>query len=165
MIDKEETLTLTKANQLEHFVKYLRASGTRVTAPRRLILEVLIDSAKPMSPREVHALLADRAAACDEVCADPTSVYRSLELFEKIGLVHRALPDGRYVICAGHDHKDENHVLTHCRNCHSSAELHLSPKSRLEIEHALGKECDLRKSTLHIEGICRSCQGKLKCTD
>lgn len=165
MIRNGETPTLTKANQLEHFVKCLRATGTRVTAPRRLILEVLIESAKPLAPREIHALLVSKAAGCEEGCTDPASVYRSLELFERIGLVHRALPDGRYVVCAGHDHQDENHVLTHCRSCHSSAELHLSPQSRSEIEHAIGKEFDLSKSTLHIEGVCKNCQGKLKCTD
>ena len=63
----------------------LRARGLRLTAPRQMVLEAVYGLGHA-TPDQIHAEVAKRAAG-----VNITTVYRTLELLEELGLVSHAL--------------------------------------------------------------------------
>jgi Fur family transcriptional regulator, ferric uptake regulator len=60
-------------------VEAVRATGLRVTTPRRLLIEALWNASEPLSAEQLSELAGDGT--------DVASVYRNLEAFERIGLI------------------------------------------------------------------------------
>src|SRR5262249_54151366 len=93
----------------------LRASGYRVTPQRQLILEA-VTRLEHATPEEIYAEVKQTA-----VGVNLSTVYRTLELLEQIGLVtHTHLGHGahRYHLAA-----DAQHVHLVCRNCGAITQL------------------------------------------
>ena len=67
---------------LAELASRLRRKSHRLTGPRAAILRILRDRAHPLSNKEIFAALAD------EQC-DLATVYRSMHLLEKMGMVKR----------------------------------------------------------------------------
>ncbi len=64
-------------------VALLKSNGMRVTAGRRLLLQLILDhSARRISLAEIHAYM-DR----QPVRVDRASIYRNLEAFKKLGII------------------------------------------------------------------------------
>jgi Fur family ferric uptake transcriptional regulator len=63
-------------------IEAVRAAGLRVTTPRRQLLEALWEASEPLS--------AERLSELAGAPADPASVYRNLEAFERIGLIRHS---------------------------------------------------------------------------
>jgi Fur family ferric uptake transcriptional regulator len=83
---------VAEAPDLEAAVAVVRASGLRLSAARRLVLEALYRADEPLT--------ADRIAGGLDGRSDVASVYRNLEALEEIGLVrhvHLGHGPGLYV--------------------------------------------------------------------
>jgi Fur family transcriptional regulator, ferric uptake regulator len=87
----------------EDWLHNLQKSGYRLTGPRRVIAEIMINSDRALEPLEVFDLGRQEYPGLGLV-----TVYRTLEKFEELGLVERVhQPDGchRYLRAAqGHEH-------------------------------------------------------------
>ena len=68
-----------EARDLDAAAEAVRATGLRLTAARRLLLEALWDASEPHS--------AERRSELAGNGTDVASVYRNLEAFERIGLI------------------------------------------------------------------------------
>lgn len=94
----------------------LNRAGWRVTMPRRVVLRVLQQARRPLSPQEIHARGRWMHPSLGLV-----SVYRALEVLEQAGLVRRvhqeARCDGYILASPGH-----HHVLI-CRRCGRAVEF------------------------------------------
>jgi Fur family ferric uptake transcriptional regulator len=128
----------------------LRASGYRVTPQRQLVLEA-VTRLEHATPEEIYAQVKQTA-----VGVNVSTVYRTLELLEQIGLVtHTHLGHGahRYHLAA-----EAQHVHLVCRNC--GAILQLDPAivgslvTSLEAEY--GFETDVGHLT--VFGTCAECR-------
>lgn len=88
----------------------LRASGYRLTGPRRAVVETLAQSDRALSATEIYAQARERYLSLGLV-----SVYRTLEKLEALGLIQRVhQPDGCQAFIAsftGHQH------LLICEQC------------------------------------------------
>ncbi len=130
----------------------LTASGYRITAARRAILQVLSESAVPLSPQEICRLGQARHAPLGLA-----TVYRTLGLLEKEALVHRVYQeDGScsYLPASpGHRHA----IL--CRCCGRAAEF---PGSEdWESLAALVRQATgyrVEDHLLQLVGLCPDCQ-------
>ena len=71
------------------------ADGERLTAPRRRVLELLIEAGEPMKAYDLIARFGE-----DGQAAKPPTVYRALEFLERRGLAHRIASISAYVACA-----------------------------------------------------------------
>lgn len=95
---------------INYWLESLQASGYRLTAPRRAIVELLADSSHALGPIEVYDL-----ARASYPRLGLVTVYRTMEKLEELGLLQRVhLPDGchRYLPAAqGHQH------LLLCTDC------------------------------------------------
>jgi Fur family transcriptional regulator, ferric uptake regulator len=87
----------------------LRARGLRLTAQRQLVLEAVF-ALGHATPDQIHAEVAKTAAG-----VNITTVYRTLELLEELGLVtHTHLSHGPPTY---HAVGDDQHAHLVCRGC------------------------------------------------
>jgi Fur family ferric uptake transcriptional regulator len=128
----------------------LRAGGYRVTPQRQLILEA-VTKLEHASPEEIFADVRRTARG-----VNVSTVYRTLELLEQIGLVtHTHLGHGapRYHLAA-----EAQHVHLVCRECERVTQVEpaavRSLVSSLDSEH--GFETDVGHLT--VFGTCRDCR-------
>lgn len=91
------------------WVAALRASGHRVTPQRQLVLEA-VGSLGHCTPEEIAHAVQEKAAG-----VNISTVYRTLDLLEEIGLVqHTHLGHGAPTYSVVDDHQ---HVHLKCRGC------------------------------------------------
>jgi Fur family transcriptional regulator, ferric uptake regulator len=62
---------------IDQAIEAMRERGLRLSTARRLVLEALFAADGPVSAQQLSR----------ELAIDPTSVYRNLELFERLGVV------------------------------------------------------------------------------
>ena len=105
-------------------IELLKTQGLRVTAPRKAILEVLARADGPLSSEEAFEEL--KKGSCDLV-----TVYRSLDQFEKSGIVESGVREnGTKVYCLGHGHGHHHHLT--CRSCGRTERIDLCMGKELE---------------------------------
>ena len=98
-------------------IRGLRASGLRMSTPRRLVLEALFAAEGPVSAAHLSRTLS----------LDESSVYRNLELLEQRGLIrhlHLGHSPGLYVLVT----EDEPEYL-YCEHC---AKVTAVPPARID---------------------------------
>jgi Fur family ferric uptake transcriptional regulator len=130
----------------------LRSRGLRLTAQRQLVLDAVHDLGHA-TPDQVHASVAKVAAG-----VNITTVYRTLELLEELGLVtHAHLSHGAPTY---HAVGEEQHVHLVCRTCGGVAEV----PSRLlsPLAEALSGEHGFMIDMGHVAlfGVCGHCGEK-----
>lgn len=130
----------------------LSGLGLRDTQPRRLVIEALRRSLKPVSPYDVQKQIHKRGAAVNAV-----TVYRVLAAFEGLGLVHRHPCDGKYMLCSIPEEKG-HHGFLHCHDCGRTEEF-CEPKL-CKLENAIAASAKFRPSShvSEIVGTCRDCR-------
>jgi len=129
----------------------LRSKGMRLTAQRQLVLETVRDL-DHATPDQVHAKVSATAAG-----VNITTVYRTLELLEKIGLVtHAHLSHGAPTF---HVVDEEQHVHLVCRMCEGIEEV---PSEMLDqLATKLRSERGFKLDIGHVAlfGTCSACSG------
>jgi Fur family ferric uptake transcriptional regulator len=129
----------------------LRGRGLRLTAQRQLVLEAIHELGHA-TPEQIHAQVATVAAG-----VNITTVYRTLELLEELGLVtHTHLSHGAPTY---HEAGAAQHVHLVCRSCGVVTEVApgvLGPLSQT-LDDLHGFLVDIGHVALF--GLCRSCGG------
>jgi Fur family ferric uptake transcriptional regulator len=127
----------------------LRESGHRLTPQRELVLAA-VEKLGHATPDEVYAEVRTHSAAINL-----STVYRTLELLDDLGLIHHAHLSDRaptYHATSGHEH---SHLI--CRNCQKVISV-----ERSEMEPALAPLAERHGFTpdyghLTVFGTCRNC--------
>jgi Fur family ferric uptake transcriptional regulator len=127
----------------------LRSRGLRLTAQRQLVLEAVHELGHA-TPDQVHAKVSETAAG-----VNITTIYRTLELLEELGLVtHAHLSHGAptYHAVAG-----DQHVHLVCRQCRSVVEVPSGMLNGLagDLERERGFLVDVGHVALF--GVCSQC--------
>ena len=127
----------------------LRARGLRLTAQRQLVLEA-VHALGHATPDQVHAQVAKTAAG-----VNITTVYRTLELLEELGLVtHAHLSHGAPTY---HAVGEDQHVHLVCRTCGTVGEV--SSELLLPLAETLRQDRAFQVDIGHVAlfGLCREC--------
>ena len=131
----------------------LKGKGYRLTPQRMLVIEALHSTDRHISAEELYEQLHKRYPY-----SNISTVYRTLELLKKLGLVTETnFGEGRvryHVAEMGHHH----HLV--CRNCGEIIDLHESTLHQLKdaLLNNYGFDADLRH--LAISGECSECRKK-----
>jgi len=96
---------------IEDTIRVLQAQGHKATKPRKLVLEVLEETAKPLSPYNIQELLRARGKYLN-----PVTIYRILDLFCRLNLAHKVLSSGGFVKCSL-DAVESCHRFMVCQDC------------------------------------------------
>ena len=132
-----------------YLANVLRSRGLRLTAQRQLILDAVVGLGHA-TPEQVHVAVQKVAAG-----VNITTVYRTLELLEELGLVtHTHLSHGSPTF---HAVGEEQHVHLVCRVCGAVAEVPPSFLADLagELEAQRGFLIDIGHVALF--GVCAGC--------
>lgn len=128
----------------------LKKAGFSLTKPRRTVFEALLGH-EPQAMSEVIAAAKG---------VDRASIYRIIELFEKLGIVHRLQIGWKYKLELSDQFSKHHHHLT-CLNCGKIVAL---PENAIFEDYirafAIDYGFELKDHQLEIRGLCQACQKK-----
>lgn len=141
--------------------KRLAGAGFRLTAPREIVMKILLNTDKHLSVEDVYvkALKINPSIGL-------TTVYRTLDLFLQIGIVQKfdfGDGKGRYELTNNPKKKAHHHHLI-CVRCKSIIDYTDFMKEELQLmnktEAALSKRHHFKimHHTIHFYGLCENCQ-------
>ena len=123
------------------------------------MLKCLASARRALTPRELVEELNGGAAGAD---VDQATVYRILETFTGLGLVHRIGPQGAFVAC-GHLNCDaELHVVAHCNGCDRTQEIDLPKQLMASVRKHVESALKFRPGDhfFQLNGTCSECVHK-----
>ena len=131
--------------------------GDRMTAPRRRVLELLLEAGEPV---KAYDLIARFGA--DGQAAKPPTVYRALEFLERQGMAHRIASISAYVACAGHadgPHGAAGHAAAFliCDCCGATREVHGPDRGAIDAAAAVAGY-EIARTTIEAHGRCQACR-------
>lgn len=126
----------------------LKKNGYSLTSTRKTVFDLLYNQ-EPQSIQELIERATNKA--------DRATVYRAIELFERLGVAHRVNTGWKYKVelsdlFLGHHHH------FHCNNCNKTYTL--APNAMLEtmIDSTVAKSGFApRTHQLEVYGICAKC--------
>jgi Fur family ferric uptake transcriptional regulator len=127
----------------------LRRRGLRTTPQRRAIVAEIMSVRGHITPTEISRRVADRIPG-----VNPSTVYRTLELLEDLGVLsHAHLEAGPEY----HHQSDSQHVHLTCSRCGGQDALSMAEARSLKrlIARHRGFEPDL--THFAISGLCARC--------
>jgi Fur family transcriptional regulator, ferric uptake regulator len=134
----------------------LHAQGLRLTAPRRQVLAA-VDELRHATPEAIGAWLRDQAGP-GGAAPDTSTVYRNLEVLERLGLVwHTHLGKGAPVYHAAAEHR---HLHVVCQSCGTiaSADPAVLDGAAERLTADLGFTVDV--GHVALSGTCRDCRDR-----
>ncbi|MCL6449264.1 MAG: transcriptional repressor [Armatimonadetes bacterium] len=134
----------------------LKALGVKVTPQRQEILEVLLGEERYYSAEEILKKVQARYPA---VSFD--TVYRTLNLFKKLGLVVELNFQGGYRRYE-FNHADRHHHHLVCLKCGRSQKLACCPTDCLAGIEEENPEFAITGHSFEIYGYCKDCRGQVK---
>lgn len=133
--------------QTDKVKKILKNNDQSITVSRLKIFNVLSSLEAPVSV----ARLAD---ICSNI--DKATVYRTVELFEKIGVIHRVWTGFKSKIELSEDFSAHHHHFT-CLNCGKTINIQ-SPKLEKDLHSFEDKyNFKLTHHSLELSGYCHRC--------
>lgn len=129
----------------------LRAAGRRLTPQRQQVLDA-VGSRGHATPEQIVESVGASGAAPMAL----STVYRSLEALQELGLVSHTHVDHR--VPSYHLTTHATHVHVVCRQCNSVEEAPTSVADELvaRLDERLGFDADVTHAAIH--GLCRTCR-------
>ena len=123
----------------------------RKSHPRLLIYQELSHTKKPLSPQELYQSLVKKQKKIGL-----TSIYRSLELFESLGIVFKIVNGSsvKYKLCELEDH--HHHII--CKACGSVVELNFCDISDWSKKVTESTGYQVIDHQLNFYGFCKNCK-------
>lgn len=130
----------------------LRHRGLRLSSARRVVLEALFAAGRPVTAEEIAAGVSGRVPP-----SDLASVYRNLEVLERLGLVrHLHLGHGPSLYTRAGDRRD----LVACERCGACAPL--PPRLAAAVREAVRAATGLQPRFEHLPlpALCARCHAE-----
>ena len=127
----------------------LKKSGHSLTKPRRLVFDLLFEQ----EPQSMQVLIK---RAGDQI--DRATVYRTIELFEQLGIVHRLNAGWKYKVELSDVFTGHHHHFN-CASCGRTFDLPANPMLETMIDSAAAKaDFAPRGHQLEVYGLCPACR-------
>jgi Fur family transcriptional regulator, ferric uptake regulator len=134
----------------EKLAQILNQAGYKYTRPRQVVAEVLLNVHRHLSAPEVVDAVAELDTSIGRM-----SVYRTLDLFTRLGLVRPAFQEGttaRYVVMVGGHH---HHII--CQSCGRIIHFDQCPLEELTSFLQEKYSCEINGHLLEFFGRCGQC--------
>jgi Fur family transcriptional regulator, ferric uptake regulator len=138
--------------ELPELAERLRRKSHKLTGPRQAILNILREQKHPLSTKDIFAALPARDC-------DLATVYRSMKLLEKMGMVKRFdFGDGvaRFELLEEGDDGHHHHLV--CTRCSGVVEIEECGMHTLQEQIASANGFKSVTHRLEFFGICPDCQ-------
>ena len=131
------------------FTSTLTKNHLRVTTERLQLFDFLITQKYPLPSSEIADLTADKL--------DKSTVYRNLDLFEKIGVVNRVHSGWKQTVELSEMFKPHHHHMT-CTNCGNVISFKESISFTEELQKLEKQNGFISEShSLELKGLCSNC--------
>ncbi|MBE0480146.1 MAG: transcriptional repressor [Dehalococcoidia bacterium] len=133
--------------------KELSSAGERITGQRLLLLDLIKEGSGHLGADELHRLARERMPRLSL-----STVYRTLQLFKKLGLVRECHFDETHLHYETNADDDHHHII--CRCCGDVVEFRC-PESRLlrrRVSSTTG--FSVTRMAVQMEGLCAACREK-----
>jgi Fur family ferric uptake transcriptional regulator len=143
-----------KKEDLSALKNRLRGQSRKITGPRAAILEILRKHPHPLTNREIFHAMPKGTGQCDLA-----TVYRSIHMLEKMGMVKRFdFGDGssRFELVAENDDGHHHHLV--CTKCSEVVEIDECFPRKIEKQIAAKNRFKGVTHKLEFFGICPECQ-------
>lgn len=130
-----------------------KARQARLTPLREAVLRLLWQSHRPLGAYQIQEQLSQINA---KVIAAPT-IYRALEFFLELGLIHRITSLNAYIGCPFPD-SDHSDMFLICSDCGNAAEVSHSHVNQLLAQTAKRADFTLASQSLELYGQCAQCR-------
>jgi Fur family transcriptional regulator, ferric uptake regulator len=137
-------------------MKELVARGVRITAQRRLLVELIQNS-----PRHLDAATLLRIARQQDRSIDRATVYRTIGLLKQLGLIDELdlmHVEGEKHYYEAKTSRDHSHMA--CFRCGAVLEYASSSLEKLKQEMARESGFQIRIVRLEVGGLCKKCTTK-----
>ena len=135
-------------------IRILSAQGYKSTRPRKLVLEVLEKSEKPLSPYDIQEILRARGKHLNHV-----TIYRILDLLCSLNLAHKVLSSGGFVKCSL-DAIEGCHRFMVCQHCGAIQEFANERLCQGENRFARNLGFHTEHHLSEFSGLCSQCYEK-----
>jgi len=129
----------------------LRAKGYKITRPRKRVLEVLEQAEVSLLPSEIRQVTRRQGGDID-----PVTIYRVLDLFCALNLVHKVLSSGGFVKCVLGEEEGCHRYLV-CRQCGTLQEF--ADKALCLSENKVAEKLGFHaeRHLTEFSGLCFDC--------
>lgn len=134
-------------SDVEAFKKYLKQEGVNITKTRQLIFESLINK-EPLQIKELTKLLDKKV--------DRASIYRTLDLFLRLGITKRNNIGWKYTIELSDKFSEHHHHII-CINCGRILIINDPAIEKLVKNISKNTQFSLIDHQLEIQGKCSKC--------
>lgn len=136
------------ADDLNNFKQIITSNGYRLTKAREDTFRLLI-APKPQAVREILVKAGGKV--------DRVSIYRNLELFEKLGIVHRIYVGWKYKLELSDEFVAHHHHLS-CLQCGKIIDIEDEKHIDLFIKNISATfDFTPRRHQFEIDGYCKKC--------
>jgi len=135
----------------ELFKSLFKEKKLRLSHPRLLIYQELSRAEIPLSPQELYQRLLKRQRKIGL-----TSIYRSLDLFESLGMVFKIINGSsvKYKLCEVKDH--HHHIV--CKACGDVVELNFCDISDWSKKVTESTGYQVIDHQFNFYGFCKACK-------
>jgi Fur family ferric uptake transcriptional regulator len=136
---------------IELFKNLFKEKNLSLSHPRLLIYQELSNALSPLSPLEIYQNLLKRKRR-----VGLTSIYRSLDLFESLGIAFKIANGSavKYKLCELEDH--HHHIV--CKTCGHVVELDFCDISGWSKKVTESTGYEVTDHQLNFYGYCRKCK-------
>ncbi len=133
------------------FINFFKDKKLRLSHPRLLIYQELSNTKTPLNPQELYQILLKKQKRIGL-----TSIYRSLDLFESMGMVFKIINGSsvKYKLCEIEDH--HHHII--CKACGSVVELNFCDISDWSKKVTESTGYQVIDHQLNFYGFCKACK-------
>jgi len=134
----------------ELFKNIVRERKLKLSHPRLLVYQELSKADRPLSPRELYQSLLKKRRKIGL-----TSIYRSLDLFESLGIVFKMMngSDVRYNLCELEEH--HHHII--CKTCGHVVEFNFCDLTHWSQKVMESTGFQVTDHELNFYGYCKEC--------
>ncbi len=121
-----------------------------------MIVDLLSTSDKALSPYDMRDILKKK-----NINADVVTIYRVMEILEKIGLAHKVLAFSGYIKCKMEEEKNKScHHYLLCHACHRVEEVEGEKENLTPLENKISQKYgfSIQNHYLEFMGLCETCQ-------
>src|SRR4030042_5938155 len=133
------------------FKNLFREKKLRMSHPRLLIYQELSNALNPLSPQGLYQGLLKKKRRIGL-----TSIYRSLDLFESLGIVFKIINESnvKYKLCELKDH--HHHIV--CKTCGHVVELNFCDIAGWSEKVMESTGYQVTDHQLNFYGFCKACK-------
>ena len=136
---------------VRYSIRILQVQGYKATKPRKLVLEVLEETEKPLSPYDIQEILRARDKYLNHV-----TIYRILDLLCRLNLAHKMLSSGGFVKCSLAAAEGCHRFLV-CQDCGAIQEFTAKQLCQEEDEFAQNLGFHTKHHLSEFSGLCSHC--------